>query len=282
MESGSANAGWSGLWQLGFTDPAGASKDKVSKSSIHITGNLLPVWMNPDETPLHVGDTIDNVQFGLVSLEGKAVDAPALLGSAQLSASMVDSQGKALVVARELDKKSLSKAVSMDLKGLPVGPAQMRLSLTVTTAPTTYKGKAIPGTVLEPAMVSIPVSLTPPANFPVLGSRVDFGQAEGVPSLFANLGASGAGCVWLPAAQELKVVASPAAIGKSAITMGNAASAENCISITRGAQLPLNYTAENAGNGSINGTVTMMISPMGSPTKPCRLTWPSLQALPSH
>lgn len=267
MESGSANAGWSGLWQLGFTDPAGASKDKVSKSSIHITGNLLPVWVNPDETPLHVGDIIDNVQFGLVNLEGKAVDAPALLGSAQLSASMVDSQGKALAVARELDKKSLSKAVSMDLKGLPVGPAQMRLSLTVTTAPTTYKGKAIPGTVLEPAMVSIPVNLTPPANFPVLGSRVDFGQAEGVPSLFANLGASGAGCVWLPAAQELKVVASPAAIGKSAITMGKAVSADSCISITSGEQLPLNYTAENAGNGSINGTVTLMISPDGEPDK---------------
>ncbi|MET4003597.1 hypothetical protein ABIB48_002329 [Arthrobacter sp. UYCu511] len=267
MKSGSSGKGWSGLWQLGFTDPAGTSKDKVSKSSVHISGNLLPVWLNPDETPLHVGDTVPNAQFGLVDQNGDAVDATSLLGTAQLTATLVDSQGKGTVIVRELDKNSLGTAASMDLKDLPVGPAQMRLSLTLTTAPTTFKGKDVPGTVLEPAMVSVPVTLTPPADFPVLGSRVDFGQAEGVPNLNAKLAASGSGCVWLPDGQELKVVASPSDIGGSAITLGEAKSAESCISITSGADLPLTFKAEHAGNGSINGTITMMIAPDGEPAK---------------
>ncbi|MDO5752288.1 VWA domain-containing protein [Arthrobacter sp.] len=267
MGAGPTNTAWSGLWQLGFTDPSGTSKDKVSKSSVHITGNLVPVWLNPAETPLHVGDTIPNVKFGLADTSGKAVQAAGLLGSVKLSATMVGAQGKATEVARELDKNSLGSPRAMDLKGLPVGPAQMRLALTITTAATTYKGQAVPGTLLEPAMVSIPVQLTPPADFPVLGSAVDFGQAEGLPHVRGTLSTAGSGCVWLPAEQKLNVVASPADIGKTSITMDKAASAENCISVSGGSPLALTFTAENAGNGTVNGTVTMMIAPDGESAK---------------
>ncbi len=164
MTEGSSKAGWSGLWQLAFTDPKGQSGGRTSKSSIHIAGSLKPAWLNPAATSLHVGETIPDVRLGLVDAAGKNVDAASLLGDVQLTATIVSGQGKSSVVAAALGKDAIANPVSLDLAGYPVGAAELILELSITTAATTTAdGTPVPGTPLEPALVSVPLALLPPA-----------------------------------------------------------------------------------------------------------------------
>jgi hypothetical protein len=268
MAEGSAKAGWSGLWQLAFTDPTGQSGGKTSKSSIHIAGSLKPAWLNPAGTALHVGDTIPDVRLGLLDAAGKSIDPASLLGDVRLTATLVSSQGKSSVVAAALGKDAIAKPVTLDLSGYPVGAAELALELSITTAATTTAdGTPVPGTTLEPALVSVPLALLPPVEFPVLGNKIDFGQSEGNAELTAGLPVSGVGCVWLPPDQQPEVIAAPVDVGAIAISLGKANSAESCLHVKDVASLPLTFKAEHAGNGSVNGHVALMIAPDGEPDK---------------
>ncbi|MGX1162066.1 von Willebrand factor type A domain-containing protein [Arthrobacter sp. SLBN-100] len=268
MTEGSSKAGWSGLWQLAFTDPIGQSGGRTSKSSIHIAGSLKPAWLNPAATSLHVGETIPDVRLGLVDAAGKNVDAASLLGEVQLSATLVSGQGRSSVVAAALGKDAVANPVSLDLAGYPVGAAELVLELSITTAATTTAdGTPVPGTPLEPALVSVPLALLPPAEFPVLASKVDFGQSEGNKELSASLPVSGVGCVWQVADQPPEILAGPADVGAIAVTLGTANSAENCLHVKDLTSLPLTFKADQAGNGSVNGRVALMIAPDGEPGK---------------
>ncbi|WP_427004479.1 vWA domain-containing protein [Pseudarthrobacter sp. H2] len=268
MAEGPGEAGWSGLWQLAFTDPTGQSAGKTSKSSIHIEGSLKPAWLNPTGTALHVGDTIPGVRLGLVDAAGKSIDPASLLGEVRLTAKLVSSQGKSSVVATALGKEAIANPVALDLSGYPVGAAELSLELSITTAATTTAdGTAVPGTTLEPALVSVPMALLPPAEFPVLGSKIDFGQSEGNAELTAALPVSGVGCVWLAPDQQPEIIAAPAEVGTIAISLGKANSAESCLPVKDVASLPLTFKADHAGNGSVNGHVALMIAPDGEPAK---------------
>ncbi|WP_426225101.1 vWA domain-containing protein [Pseudarthrobacter sp. DSP2-3-2b1] len=268
MTEGPSKAGWSGLWQLAFTDPEGQSGGRTSKSSIHIAGSLKPAWLNPAATILHVGETISDVRLGLVDAAGKKVDAASLLGDVQLTATLVSGQGKSSVVAAAVGKDAIANPVSLDLAGYPVGAAELVLELSITTAATTTAdGTPVPGTPLEPALVSVPLALLPPAEFPVLASKIDFGQSEGNKELSASLPVSGVGCVWQVPDQQPEILATPADVGAIAVTLGTANSAENCLNVKDLTSLPLTFKAEQAGNGSVNGRVALMIAPDGEPGK---------------
>jgi von Willebrand factor type A domain len=268
MTEGSSKAGWSGLWQLAFTDPIGQSGGRTSKSSIHIAGSLKPAWLNPAATALHVGETIPDIRLGLVDAAGKNVDAASLLGDVQLNATLVSGQGKSSVIAAALGKDAIANSTSLDLAGYPVGSAELVLELSITTAATTTAdGTPVPGTPLEPALVSVPLALLPPAEFPVLASKVDFGQSEGNKEVAASLPVSGNGCVWQAADQRPEILAAPADVGAISVTLGAANSADNCLTVKDVASLPLTFKAEQAGNGSVNGRVALMIAPDGEPGK---------------
>jgi hypothetical protein len=268
MAEGSAKAGWSGLWQLAFTDPTGQSGGKTSKSSIHIEGSLKPAWLNPTGAALHVGDSLPDVRLGLVDAAGKRIDPASLLGKVRLTATLVSSQGKSSVVAAALGKDAIASPVALDLSGYPVGAAELSLELSITTAATTTAdGTPVPGTTLEPALVSVPLELLPPAEFPVLASTIDFGQSEGNAELTAALPVSGVGCVWQVPDQRPEIVAAPADVGAIAVSLGKANSAESCLNVKDLSSLPLTFKAEQAGNGSVNGRVALMIAPDGEPGK---------------
>lgn len=268
MAEGAAKAGWSGLWQLAFTDPTGQSGGKTSKSSIHIAGSLKPAWLNPAGTALHVGDTIPDVRLGLVDASGKSIDPASLLGEVRLTATLVSNQGKSSVVAAALGKEAIARPVALDLSGYPVGAAELSLELSITTAATTTAdGTPVSGTTLEPALVSVPLALLPPAEFPVLASKIDFGQSEGNAELTAALPVSGVGCVWMVPDKQPEIIAAPADVGTIAISLGKANSAESCLPVKDVGSLPLTFKAEHAGNGSVNGHVALMIAPDGEPGK---------------
>jgi hypothetical protein len=156
----------------------------------------------------------------------------------------------------------------LDLSGYPVGAAELSLELSITTAATTTAdGTPVPGTTLEPALVSVPLALLPPAEFPVLASKIDFGQSEGNAELNAALPVSGVGCGWLVPDQRPEIIAAPADVGTIAISLGKANSAESCLPVKDVASLPLTFKAEHAGNGSVNGHIALMIAPDGEPGK---------------
>ncbi|WP_168709259.1 vWA domain-containing protein [Arthrobacter sp. PAMC25564] len=265
MAAGAGSKSWSGLWQLAFTDPAGQSGGKPSRSSIHIEGSLKPAWLNPAASPLHVGEKIGNIQLGLLDAAGNPVDPGSLLGDVKLTASLVGSEGKTMVVADALGKADIAKPVTLDLTGFSVGAAELKLDLAITTAPTTAGGNPVPGTALTPALASVPVNLLPPAEFPVVGSKIDFGQMDGTSQASAALQVSGAGCVWLAAGKSPDIVASPAALGKVTIGLAKASGPESCIKVKDVNSLPMTFAADQPDNGSVNGRIELMIAPDGEP-----------------
>ncbi|WP_306961800.1 vWA domain-containing protein [Arthrobacter bambusae] len=260
--------GWSGLWQLAFTDPVGHSDGKKSKTSIHISGNVKPTWMNEAATPIHVGEKLSGVQFGLVDGSGKTIAPQALLGDVKFTATLEDPQGRSTVVLDSADKRTVGDPVDLDLRGYTVGEGELLLKLVITTAATTASdGTSIPGTLLEPTLVSVPLHFLPPEEFPVPASKVSFGQVEGVPNVTAQLPVSGTGCVWIASDEKPQITASPADLGVTTVALGNATSADSCVSVNGRTSIPITFAAQNAGNGSVNGQIGLMIEPNGEPGK---------------
>jgi hypothetical protein len=268
MSSGGNPQGWSGLWELAFTDATGQSSGKTSKSSIHITGDLQPKWLNADRGLLHVDEKIENILLGIVDSSGNTIEPSSLLGSFTLRATLTSAQGKSTVIADSLGKDNLAEPLTVDLEGFPVGAATLSLELSITTAATTTPaGLPVSGTTLEPVLVAIPVNLAPPAEFPVLASRVDFGQVEGSPEIRANLPVSGTGCVWIEKDTEAEIIASPANIGKVDVRSPDATGPENCQNVQNSESLTLAFKSDESGNGTVNGRITVMVAPEGEPNR---------------
>lgn len=268
MSSGGKPKGWSGLWELAFTDETGQSSGKTSKSSIHITGDLQPKWLNSDGGPHHIDEKIENIRLGIVDSSGKSIEPSSLLGSIALRVTLTSAQGKSTVIADSLGKDNLAEPLTVDLEGYPVGGAMLSLDLSITTAATTTRaGVPVSGTTLEPVLVSIPVNLLPPAQFPVLAPRVDFGQVEGSPEVRANLPVSGTGCVWIDKDTQAEIIASPANLGKIDVRSPNATGPDNCQTVQNSESLALTFKSDEAGNGTVNGRITVMTAPEGEPNR---------------
>lgn len=252
------DAAWSGLWELAFTDPAGASADSRSHSNIHISGAVKPALLD-EAVDLRAGAVVEDVRLGLVDRDGASVDPASLLGSISYSAVLQDQAGKRFTVLDTLVPADIAAPVDIDLSDAQIGPAILTLRATITTAAaTTSTGEPVAGTQLEPAVVGIPLTISAPRTFPELGRAIDFGQAVGDVSLTAELTVSGAGCAWVDSDAVPEIVASPQGLGT--ISISAAANTESTCFAAGAEALPLRLTTEHGGNGSINGTIPVNIA----------------------
>jgi hypothetical protein len=252
---GSASSSWSGLWQLAFTDPAGTSAGQTSKSNIRVQGTLLPAWGNAEDVALRAGDKTDGLAIGLRSRDGRPVDLGVIEGSLAYSAEFRDSAGDSVTIIRTSDPADLAEPQSLDLSDAALGAGIVTLRSQITTAATTFEGEEIAGTALEAETVTIPVTILPPLEYPVVGSSVDFGRSEtATVQLNSVLPASGDGCVRVGG--DVEVVAGPADIGDVRV----AADQDGCISPSD-AGIPLILTTDKPGNGTLNGTFVVTLEP---------------------
>jgi len=258
---------WSGLWQLAFTDPAGQSSGKRSRTNIHITGGLKPAWTNQSGLKLHAGDKATSLLLGLEGPSGAAVDPVSLLGDANLTAFVQDQQGNKVVVADGIGKSEMTKPLKLDLSSFPVGAAELRLELSITTASTTVNGSVVPGTRLAPSAVAIPLNLIPPPEFPVLVPKIDFGKLDGGSQATGSLQVAGKGCIWIAPNDQPEIAASPERAGAISLSLGSAKSPQTCLHVDDNMSIPVTFKADDPDNGSVVGRIKVMTAPDDDPER---------------
>lgn len=252
---------WAGQWQIVFVDPTSTSPDGVSRTSIHLFGDLFPAWPDAGTTELRAGESAE-VTLGLVRSDGTAVDASALLGEVTLDASLVIG-GQERDLAVGLTKDTIATPFTLNTSDIPPGNYTMRLRLNVTTAATqSPDGEAIPGTALAPQVVDVPVTVLMPLGYPEVGQVVNFGSAVGDLNLTAALPVTGPGCVWVIPQQ-----ATPQTGPESITTVQISAdynSAENCRVVGEGetSEVQVTLASEQSGTGGLTGTFTVHIAPV--------------------
>jgi hypothetical protein len=263
---------WKGVWDLLFVDPTSTAVGGRSRSNIHIQGNLDPAWTNRTDATLNSGAVVPDVQLGLARTDGTKpdVDPTTLEGSLALSAVIVAQDGATTPVATGLGKDQLANPVELDLTDVPPGPATLRLTLQITTAPATRPsgGPEVAGTPLTPKQVDLPLKIETPIGYPPLGGSINFGSADdGQTELTAMLPVTGPGCVWVEAPPTVDTA--PAGVVISITPDGGATSGPACLKVGEGVQssLPLRLTADRAGNGTASGTLPVTIAPVDDPSK---------------
>lgn len=258
--SGSDASGWNGVWALVFLSPT--DEGAKTRSSIHITSGLRPAVANRDQLSLHSGDAKTPLKLEIVDRDGKAIDTSDLPGTVQLSATLVDVNGKSVTIADDLTKETASKALTVDLKNVPAGQANIQLDMVVTTAPAREKGSSEEiTTTLEPVKVSVPVTVNPPRGYPTVTGRADFGAVEGAGTATANISVTGPGCVWIDGAKTA-FTARPDGGDAVKVTADNGSQAD-CLKLTDGQQTTLAVTLDvpEEVNGDIGGTLVVMAAP---------------------
>lgn len=256
--TGSTAPQWQGVWALVFVDPAGDASAST-RSSIHITGDLVPTWPDEDSTTLHSGTTDSQITFAVQDSAGQPFDPAGLLGQASLTATLLDVTGTEHPIA-DLSKEQIVTPQTLNLADVPPGAATLQLALNITTADAVQpNGTVVPGTVLSPARIDLPVTIDPPIGYPTVGELIDFGELEGVGTLTAALALSGDGCVWLPDDADTTLAASPDGVDTVALT-STANSADTCVKPADG-PLPVSLTVDQEGNGTVNGSTTVMVGP---------------------
>ncbi len=265
----SGSADWTGQWAVVFVDPKANSPKARSRTNIHVSGDVFPAWPDAAKLTLRAGDQVKGVKFGLADADGKAIDPRSLLGRAKFGAALTVPGGQELVLADGVGKGDIAAARTLDLTDVQPGRATLRLSVAVTTAATTdAQGKRVAGTPLAPRVIDIPVTIDPPLGFPTPASSINFGSAEGPADLTAGLPVGGPGCVWLATDTKPVINSGPDTIGDTLIS-SSADSAGSCVRVGEGEQstLPLRLTTAEAGNGSLNGTVAIMVAPAEAPDR---------------
>ncbi|MGC5162979.1 vWA domain-containing protein [Rhodococcus sp. DT1] len=262
---------WQGMWALVFVDEDGSDPAARSKSNIHISGNLFPAWLGQDVTAIHSGEVTSAVQLGIVDSDRVEIDPSDLLGSAYLSVSLTDSALVDHELASGIPKSAIAAPVELDFTTVAPGEATLRLVLEVTTADATnsWGGTIAPGTDLAPQYVDVPITVAPPIGYPTLPNRIDLGTIEGAGTFPGEISIGGPGCVWVDPAGSVRIDAAPDGVGDIALTTGGAGTADSCLTVEEGASaaLPLELTVPEAGNGALNGSVRLMMSPAGEPDR---------------
>ena len=258
-------AGWPGVWWITFVDPS-APPGSLAKTSIDVRGDLMPALLDAESIAWQVGSTVSDLRFGLVRRGTDEVVAPGSVVSTITLNSALEPSGQPPIPVLEASGASLlDSPVSLDLAGVQPGQAALSMLLNLTTRPATAAdGEPYPGTVLEPEIVQLPIELQPPADFPTVGTAVDFGVAEGIGPLNADLPITGPGCVWL-AGRSLST--SPDGVGEVSVTTPSASGPESCIEVGEGQTgvLPLAMAVEQAGNGAVTGSLQIITRPLDQP-----------------
>lgn len=267
-----ANA-WMGLWQLAFTDPSGQSEGKQSRSNIHIRGALAPAVSEGQPLEFHAGDTVSLTPV-LALRDGSGFDAATIQGTMRYSASIVDAQGAEFPVLETEDPARMGRPVEVSLADAAIGAATLRLGLEITTAAAKRPdGSPVAGTALSPVSVDLPLTIRTPAEFPVLGESIDFGTGTGAADLRGSLEVSGAGCVWVAAEDAPQIDAAPEGLGAIAVAAPGHGERGGCLDAGAG-PLELSLRTEHGGNGTVNGTVPVMLAPADGSGEPIRVDVP--------
>jgi hypothetical protein len=265
----STNEGWTGQWSVVFVDPTGTRAGTRGRTQIRITGDLRPAL--EDTVELRTG-AVTSVRFGLVSeVTGDRVRVADLPGTAALTAQVIASDGVTRNVAAALDAP-----VPIDLTGMATGAATIRLTLAVRTAdiPATQTAPPVAGTQLADRVVDLPVDILPPLNFPHVTGRLQF-RGEGAGPFDGHLTVHGPGCVWVDGATT---TAAPDGVGTVEVAGTGARNAGSCLAVTAGGStvLPIRLRLQNAGNGTVAGTVTVHLAPDGDTGRAVTTTVPYL------
>lgn len=251
---------WHGEWSVVFVDPKGTSSGSLAKTSIRITGDLVPRLLDVSSLQLR-SNAIPTAHFGVVNSTTQE-PVTSILGTASLSAELDTPSGATLPLASDLPLSQLSAGVPVNLSGISPGAATIVLTLNVTTK---SPGHGVPGTALSPQVVQVPVSVLPPLDFPtVTTSRVDFGHATGTAPMHALLRVNGPGCVWVG---EAAVTASPTNPNDVLFATAKASRPTACDELSEGASvaIPLTLSVSKPGTGIIAGTFIVHLAPTGAP-----------------
>lgn len=261
-----SESGWEGQWAVVFVDPAGRAQGVRARTQIRISGDLVPALRDPVPT-LRSGDEAE-LLLGLASeTTGAAVPPQDLLGTAALSATLLDSAGEERAVVARAAPAALADGTPLSLADVPPGGATLRLLLSVQTrgVPARAGRPAVPGTVLADRQVDVPLTVLPPLNFPSVGDRVDFGRLEGQGPFPAALEVTGPGCVWIG---DTAVEAAPDGVSGTRIT-SPASTPETCVRVAEGetATLPVSLGYDGLGNGTSAGEVSVNLAPADAPDR---------------
>lgn len=260
--------GWAGQWAIVYVDTTGNHPDAVSKVSIHITTDIYPTLTGADELAWHSGGVLKDVVFGLIDGQDKPVQPESLAGTAVMSASLVPAGAAPIPLLQSVAKDAIAKPVDIDLTKSNPGPATLKMSLVITTAPALdpQGGQIAPGTQLSPQDVEVPIQILPKLGLPTPGERVDFGTVEAATGANATLSITGPGCAWVADSDAVKVVASPEGIGATRIG-SPASSPQTCVKVQAGqtAQLQLTLRTDSNGQGGLNGTVPVRVAALENP-----------------
>lgn len=262
-----SGASWTGSWSVTFVDPSGTRPDAVSRTSITLDSDVVPVWPGQESAELRAGAVVDGAQFGLASkATGEPIAPQGLLGQGSLTVTLRDLQGQETPLA-ELPVTRADEPVELDLTGADPGRHTVRLRLSLTTAALPGSGGApeVPGTELADQVVDLAVLVLPPLEFPRAAERVDFGRVEGTGPSVAQVGVTGPGCVWL---KSVNVTAVPNGSGEAVVTSA-ADGAASCVEVAAGdeASLPVSLTLGAGGNGAVGGVLVLGIAPAGAPER---------------
>lgn len=263
-----AGNSWTGLWQFGFADLSGSSQGKTSKANIHVRSSLLPSFLDAAGTELRLGEIVpielgavdDAAAGGFTTEAGKptSFDLSKLLGSFEFTAVMQDSSGTRHDVIRTSDASELAKPISLDLQDVALGSGILNLSLSITTADAKdAAGTQVPGTQLTASTATVPINVLPPLDYPAVSGKLDFGVVVGDPVAKAELQLTGEGCVWVDGDAAAVVTAAPEESGTVKLAAGGADSAATCFEVDGPTTLPVEFRAEKAGNGAVNGRLPL-------------------------
>jgi hypothetical protein len=258
---------WTGQWAIVYVDTTGQHADAVSKVSIHITTDIFPALTGSDKVAWHSGGTVKALVFGLVDGKGNSIAPTDLAGSATMSASLGPDGAAPIPLLTAAGKDEIAKPVDADLTKVNPGHALLRMSLVITTAPTTdQNGGPIAGTQLSPQEVEVPIQVLPKLGLPTPGGRIDFGTVEGTKGATATLSITGPGCAWIGHADTPTLLGSPDGIGTPHVS-SSANSGQHCLKVQAGetGQLPVNLRTDHNGHGGLNGTVPVHVSTLDNP-----------------
>ncbi|AHC24151.2 MULTISPECIES: hypothetical protein [Mycobacteriaceae] len=260
--------GWSGQWAIVYVDTTGEHPDAVSKVSIHITTDIYPALADKDNLAWHSGSVLDGVTFGLVDGQGSTLRPTDLAGAAVLSASLEPAGAQSIPILQAVPKEAIATPVDVDLTAVSPGPATLKLSLVVTTAPALDPAgvQVAPGTELSPQDVEVPIQILPKLGLPTPGTRVDFGTGETANGVTSSLDITGPGCAWVADSDAPEVVASPDGIGAVSVT-SSSNSAQTCLKVADGetGTLQLTLRTEANGQGGLNGTLPLHVAALENP-----------------
>lgn len=238
--------GWVGEWRLVFVDPKSTGKGKA-RSNIRLYSDLEAVWANP-ERALVIGET-PKLTFEVLRNGKSNVDLSSISGSALFDASIEYSTGENIQIASSLRPDELREPLAIDLSSASSGEARLLTTLRLATA-----GKnGGSGTTLSPKIASYPVTIEPPASYPKVSSRLDFGLVESADPVDATLKVKGDGCVWL---ENSKTGTLPDGVDFAKVSSA-ATSADTCAS----GDLGVTMTPSALGPGLLSGELTVMTKP---------------------